>query len=66
MVSNNSSLFMSMPNLIKNNMHFMDMKIYMLICFFISMLVGKENEQGSYKMEVVIRKKLKQLSLEMR
>jgi len=30
------------------------------------MLVGKENEQGSYKMEVVIRKKLKQLSLEMR
>jgi hypothetical protein len=37
----------------------MDMKIYMLICFFISMLVGREKERGSYKMEVVVRKKLR-------
>jgi hypothetical protein len=29
------------------------------------MLAGKEKEQGSYKMEVVIREKMKQLSLEM-
>jgi hypothetical protein len=46
-------------------MHFMDMKRYLLICFFISMLAGKEKEQGSYKMEVIIRKQMKQLSLEM-
>jgi hypothetical protein len=56
---------MSMSNLILNNMHFMDMKRYLLICFFISMLTGKEKEQGSYKMEVIIRKQIKQLSLEM-
>jgi hypothetical protein len=34
----------------------MDMKRNMLIYFFISMLVGKEREWDSYKMEVVIRK----------
>jgi hypothetical protein len=37
----------------------MDMKIYMLILFFISMLVGREKECGSYKMEVVVRKNLR-------
>jgi hypothetical protein len=41
MVFNNSSLFMSMSNLIKIYIHFMDMKLYMLIYFFISMLVDK-------------------------
>jgi hypothetical protein len=34
----------------------MDMKWHMLIYFFISMLVDREKEWGSYKMEVVIRK----------
>jgi hypothetical protein len=33
----------------------MDMR-YMLICFFISMLVDKGKERGSYKMEVFIKK----------
>jgi hypothetical protein len=32
------------------------MKRRMLICFLISMLVDREKEWGSYKMEVVIRK----------
>jgi hypothetical protein len=45
---------MSRSNLIEMNKHFM--KRHMLICFFISMLVDKEKECGSYKMEVVIRK----------
>ncbi len=44
-------------------MHFMDMKRYTLICFFIFMLVGKEKEQGSYKMEVVIRQKNEAIKL---
>jgi hypothetical protein len=34
----------------------MDMKRHMLIYFFISMLMDREKEWGSYKMEVVIRK----------
>jgi hypothetical protein len=34
----------------------MDMKRSMLIYFFISMLVKKKKEWGSYKMEVIIRK----------
>jgi hypothetical protein len=34
----------------------MDMKRHMLILFFISMLVDKEKEWGSYKMKLVIRK----------
>jgi len=34
----------------------MDMKIHMLIYFFISMSVHREKEWDSYKMEVVIRK----------
>jgi len=34
----------------------MDMKRQMLSCFFISMLVDREKEWGSYKMEVVIKK----------
>ncbi len=45
-----------MSNLMETNTHFMDMKRHMLICFFISMLVDSKKEQGSYKMEVVIRK----------
>jgi len=31
-----------MLNLISININIMDMKMHMLICFFISMLVGKE------------------------
>ncbi len=34
----------------------MDMKKPVLICFFISMLVNREQEWSSYKMEVVIKK----------
>jgi len=34
----------------------MDMKMHMLICFFISLLVDREKEWSSYKMEVVIKK----------
>jgi hypothetical protein len=34
----------------------MDMRIYMLIYFFISMLVDREKEWDSYKMKVVIKK----------
>jgi len=34
----------------------MDMIRHMLICFFMSMLVKKEKERDSYKMEVVVRK----------
>jgi hypothetical protein len=33
---------MSMLNLISININIMDMKTHMLICLFISMLVGKE------------------------
>jgi hypothetical protein len=54
---------MSMSNLMWMNINFMDMKRHMLInllsitlVVFISMLVDKEKEWGSYKMEVVIRK----------
>jgi hypothetical protein len=47
---------MLMSNLIEINMHFMNMKRHMLICFFISMLVDRKKERGGYKMEVVIRK----------
>jgi hypothetical protein len=49
MIINNSSLFMSMSNLISININIMNMKRHMLICFFIFMLVGKE------KIEIVIR-----------
>jgi hypothetical protein len=34
----------------------MDMERHILIYFFISMLVDREKEWNSYKMEVVIRK----------
>jgi hypothetical protein len=34
----------------------MDMKRHMLIYFFISMLVYKEKDRDSYKMEVIITK----------
>jgi hypothetical protein len=48
---------MSMLNLIYIiNIHFMDMKRCMLIIFFIFMLMDREKEWGSYKMEVIIRK----------
>jgi hypothetical protein len=40
---------MSMLNLISININIMDMKMHMLICLFISMLVGKE------KGEIVIK-----------
>jgi hypothetical protein len=42
MVSNNSSLFMSISNLIWININIMDMKKHTLIFLFISMLVGRE------------------------
>jgi hypothetical protein len=45
---NNSSLFMSMSNLISININIMDMKRHMLICHFISMLVNKEKKWNSY------------------
>jgi hypothetical protein len=47
---------MSMSNLIEINIHFMNMKRHMLMCFFISMLVDRKKKRSSYKMEVVIRK----------
>jgi len=47
---------MSMSNLIQINIHFMDMKRHMIICFFISMLVDMEKEWDNYKMEVIIKK----------
>jgi hypothetical protein len=40
-ISNNSSLFTSTSNL-SININIMDMKKHMLICLFVSMLVGKE------------------------
>ncbi len=49
MIINNSSLFISMSNLISININNMDMKRYILICLFIFMLVGKERG------EIVIR-----------
>jgi hypothetical protein len=55
MVFNNSLLFMSMSNLVLINMHFKDMKIHMLICFFISILANMEKEWGGYKMKVIIK-----------
>jgi len=44
MVFSNSLLFISMLKLILINIHFMDMKRCMLICFLIAMLVDKEKE----------------------
>jgi len=46
---NNSSLFMSMSNLILININIKDMKRHMLISLFISMLVDKKKD------EIVIR-----------
>ncbi len=34
----------------------MDMKRHTLICFFTSMLLDIEKEQGNYKMEAIIKK----------
>jgi hypothetical protein len=34
----------------------MDMKIWILICFFYIHIGGKEKEWDSYKMEIVIKK----------
>jgi hypothetical protein len=45
MIINYSSLFMSMSNFLLININIMDTKRHMLICFFISMLVGKENRK---------------------
>jgi hypothetical protein len=36
-------------------MQFIDMKKYILIYFFISMLVDREKEWSDYKMKVVIK-----------
>jgi len=46
---------MSMSNLIQINVHFMDMKRHVNF-FLISMLMDREKERDSFKMEVVIRK----------
>jgi hypothetical protein len=42
MIINNSSLFISMSNLISININIMDLRKHMLICLFIFMLEGKE------------------------
>jgi hypothetical protein len=55
MIFNNSSSFMSMSNLIQINIHFMEMKRHMLICFLICILMDREKEWDSFKMEVIIR-----------
>jgi hypothetical protein len=47
---------MSTSNLIYINIHLVDMKRSMLIYFFLFMLMEKEKEWGSYKMDVVIKK----------
>jgi len=39
----------------------MDMKRLMLIYLFISMLVDREKEWDSYKMEIVIKKKVRDI-----
>jgi hypothetical protein len=49
MIINNSSLFISMSDLISININIMDMKWYMLICLFKSMLASKKRG------EIVIR-----------
>jgi hypothetical protein len=46
---------MSMSNLIQINIHFMYMKRHMLIFFLISILMDREKEWDSFKMEVIIR-----------
>ncbi len=51
MMINNSSLFMSMSNVISINVNIMDMKMHMLICLLISMLVSIERD------EIVIKDK---------
>ncbi len=50
MVFDNSSLYMSMSNLIQIYINFMDMKRHMLIYFLISMLVDRG------KSEIIIKK----------
>jgi len=42
MIINNSSLFMSMSNLIFIRYKYMDMKKHMLVCLSISMVVSKK------------------------
>ncbi len=49
MIINNSSLFMSMSNLISIIITIMDMKMHVLVSIFICMLVGKKRN------EIVIR-----------
>jgi hypothetical protein len=51
MMINNSSLFMSMSNVISINVNIMDMKMHMLICLLISMLVSIKRD------EIVIKDK---------
>jgi hypothetical protein len=45
-----------MSNLIYINIHFMDMKRHMLICFFISMLVDREKNEVVIKWKELLRK----------
>jgi len=62
MVSNNSSLFMSMLNLIWININIMDMKRHMLICLFVFHIhVGEKRKKDEVviKMDVVIKGKVR-------
>jgi hypothetical protein len=52
---------MSTSNLIWFNINYMDMKRHMLMCFFIFMLVSRENEWGRYKDGIKIMKEGKWL-----
>ncbi len=60
MIINNLSLFMSMSNSISINISIMDMKRYILICLFISMLVSKERDEIVIRIKkIVIKKRVK-------
>jgi hypothetical protein len=54
MIFNNLSLVMSMFNLIWININFTDMIRHLLICFFISMLEGREKGSSNLYSSVVI------------
>ncbi len=62
---NSSSLFMSISKLIWININITDTKRHILICFFISMLMGKRKEWGSYAWKWVKYKLSSELSLKL-
>jgi hypothetical protein len=48
-VSNNSLLLLNKKKIVNNiNINILGMKRHMLICFYISMLVGRGKEGGTY------------------